>query len=96
MNGKLIHGASDVAGEIGHITVDFNGRRCGCGNDGCLEAYASGPAIARRTVEALQAVRQHRQDVLVQDIRMPEKDGFTVLREMKREKLATKVVAGLP
>jgi len=55
VNGKLIHGASDVAGEIGHITVDFNGRRCGCGNDGCLEAYASGPAIARRTVEALQA-----------------------------------------
>ena len=42
--------------------------------------------------EALQAVRQHRPDVLVQDIRMPEKDGFTVLREMKREKLATKVV----
>jgi glucokinase len=55
VDGKLVHGASDVAGEIGHITIDTNGRRCGCGNDGCLEAYASGPAIARRTVEALEA-----------------------------------------
>ncbi|HEV8196931.1 MAG TPA: ROK family protein [Gemmatimonadales bacterium] len=54
-DGKLVHGASDVAGEIGHITIEVNGRRCGCGNDGCLEAYASGPAIARRAVEAIEA-----------------------------------------
>ena len=50
-----MHGASDAAAEIGHITIDVNGRRCGCGNDGCLEAYASGPAIARRAVEAIEA-----------------------------------------
>ncbi|MGQ0703964.1 MAG: ROK family protein [Gemmatimonadales bacterium] len=55
VGGRLVHGASDVAGEIGHITVEMNGRRCGCGNDGCLEAYASGPAIARRAVEAIEA-----------------------------------------
>jgi glucokinase len=55
VDGKLVHGASDAAGEIGHITIDVNGRRCGCGNDGCLEAYASGPAIARRAVEAIEA-----------------------------------------
>jgi glucokinase len=55
VDGKLVHGASDAAAEIGHITIDVNGRRCGCGNDGCLEAYASGPAIARRAVEAIEA-----------------------------------------
>jgi glucokinase len=55
IDGKLYHGASDVAGEIGHITIDTNGRRCSCGNDGCLEAYTSGPAIARRAVEAIEA-----------------------------------------
>lgn len=55
IDGKLLHGTSDVAGEVGHITIETNGRRCGCGNDGCLEAYASGPAIARRTIEALEA-----------------------------------------
>ncbi|HLS48079.1 MAG TPA: ROK family protein [Gemmatimonadales bacterium] len=55
MGGRLYHGASDSAGEIGHITIDSNGRRCACGNYGCLEAYASGPAIARRATEALEA-----------------------------------------
>ncbi len=55
VDGRLYHGASDVAGEVGHITIDANGRRCACGNEGCLEAYASGPAIARRAVEALRA-----------------------------------------
>ena len=53
LNGQLYHGASDVAGEVGHATIDSNGRRCKCGNYGCLEAYASGPAIAERAREAL-------------------------------------------
>jgi glucokinase len=53
LDGRLYHGASDVAGEIGHATIDSTGRRCGCGNYGCLEAYASGPAIAERAREAL-------------------------------------------
>jgi glucokinase len=55
VNGRLYHGASDCAGEIGHTTVEVNGRRCKCGNYGCLEAYASGPAIAGRAVEAIEA-----------------------------------------
>ncbi len=55
IDGRLLHGASDVAAEIGHITIETNGRRCGCGNDGCLEAYASGPAIARRAIEMIEA-----------------------------------------
>ena len=53
INEQLYHGASDVAGEIGHTTIDVNGRHCKCGNYGCLEAYASGPAIATRAAEAL-------------------------------------------
>jgi glucokinase len=53
LNGQLYHGASDVAGEIGHTTIDSTGRRCKCGNYGCLEAYCSGPAIAERAREAL-------------------------------------------
>jgi glucokinase len=55
MDGRLYHGASDVAGEIGHTTIDTEGRRCKCGNYGCLEAYASGPNIALRAVEELEA-----------------------------------------
>lgn len=53
--GDLYRGASDIAGEIGHMTIDSNGRRCNCGNYGCLEAYASGPAIAARAVEGIEA-----------------------------------------
>lgn len=55
IDGRLFHGASDCAGEIGHITIDTSGRRCKCGNYGCLEAYASGPAIASRAVEAVES-----------------------------------------
>lgn len=55
LNGEIFHGVSDVAGEIGHMTIDSTGRKCKCGNYGCLEAYASGPAIAARAVEGIEA-----------------------------------------
>jgi glucokinase len=55
LDGQLVRGASGGAGEIGHTTIDFTGRRCRCGNYGCLEAYASGPNIAARAREGLEA-----------------------------------------
>ncbi|MBI4521304.1 MAG: ROK family protein [Gemmatimonadetes bacterium] len=54
LDGEIFHGVSDAAGEIGHMTIDLTGRRCKCGNYGCLEAYASGPAIAARAVEGIE------------------------------------------
>jgi glucokinase len=60
LDGRLYHGASDVAGEIGHTTIDTEGRHCKCGNYGCLEAYASGPNIALRAIEALEAGAESR------------------------------------
>lgn len=46
LNGKLVRGAANAAGEIGHIKMDMTGGPlCGCGDYGCFEAYASGPAI---------------------------------------------------
>jgi predicted NBD/HSP70 family sugar kinase/uncharacterized phosphosugar-binding protein len=44
--GRLLVGPDDRLGEIGHMTWRQGGPRCGCGNSGCLEVYASGPAIA--------------------------------------------------
>jgi glucokinase len=55
IDGEIHHGASDAAGEFGHTTIDFTGRKCKCGNYGCLEAYASGPNIAARAVEGIEA-----------------------------------------
>ena len=50
-HGVLLRGAQGAGGEMGHITIQATGPRCGCGNHGCLEALASGTAIARRARE---------------------------------------------
>ncbi len=55
IGGEIHHGASDAAGEFGHMTIDSTGRKCKCGNYGCLEAYASGPNIAARAIEGIEA-----------------------------------------
>ncbi len=47
IDGELLHGATGTAGEIGHTTLDETGALCYCGNRGCLETVASGPAIIR-------------------------------------------------
>lgn len=52
--GEILHGADGMAGEIGHITVNPEGPRCGCGNNGCLEVYASAKGIIERTIEAIE------------------------------------------
>lgn len=53
VNGQLHLGIGGTAGELGHTVIDFNGPRCGCGNYGCLEVYASGPAIAAMGMKAV-------------------------------------------
>ena len=57
LRGELITGPQGMACEIGHMTIALDGRHCKCGNDGCLEAYASGPNIAARAREGLEAGR---------------------------------------
>jgi glucokinase len=49
LGGRLLDGAAGNAGHIGHVIVEPDGRTCGCGAQGCLEAEASGTAIAART-----------------------------------------------
>jgi glucokinase len=58
LDGRLYRGAAGNGGEFGHVTIDWTGRRCGCGQRGCVEAYASGSAIARRAAEALAHGRE--------------------------------------
>ena len=53
--GKIYRGTSGCAGDIGHISLNKTGPICTCGNTGCLEALAGGPAIADRAVRAAQA-----------------------------------------
>ena len=59
LDGRLYRGANGNAGEVGHMrVVHQGGPLCGCGKRGCLEAFCSGPAIARRTKEALRRSSQ--------------------------------------
>ena len=56
LDGRLYRGANGNAGEIGHMrVVPEGGPLCGCGKRGCLEAFCSGPSIARRTRQAMSA-----------------------------------------
>lgn len=54
VNGRLYEGRTGAAGEGGHLSIDYKGPICGCGKRGCIEAFASGPAIARRARAKLE------------------------------------------
>jgi glucokinase-like ROK family protein len=54
-HGEVYRGANGSAGDVGHICVDPAGPRCHCGNLGCVETMAAGPAIARATTDAAQS-----------------------------------------
>lgn len=57
IGGEIWHGVSDMAAEIGHMTIVVDGRRCNCGNHGCFEAYASATGITARVREAIAGGR---------------------------------------
>lgn len=49
LDGKLFHGSNFAGAEFGHMSICYNGRKCNCGSIGCLEMYASAPAIVKDT-----------------------------------------------
>ena len=74
-NGKIHRGSIGCAGDIGHICVDKQGAICRCGNTGCLEAMAAGPAISEK---AMQAAKNGLSPLLLQ---MLESNGGTLRPE---------------
>lgn len=54
INGRVYTGSSGMAGEIGHVVYEANGRACGCGKRGCIEAYGSGSSIVRIAREMVE------------------------------------------
>lgn len=55
LNGKIYRGSTSNALEVGHTTINMSGRRCGCGNNGCVEAVSSGTAIMKVAKDALES-----------------------------------------
>lgn len=83
IDGKLYRGATGNGGELGHVTVDCEGRPCrGCGRRGCLEAYVSGTSIAERAKEAGLG------DVTASDVAAAARDGDAVASEVWDETTA--------
>lgn len=59
INGKIVYGSDGFAGELGHVTmVREDGRLCGCGRTGCLEAYCSATGVARTAREMLSKTNE--------------------------------------
>lgn len=58
INGQLVYGCDGMAGELGHVIMRRDGRHCGCGRRGCLEAYCSATGVARTAREWLTATER--------------------------------------
>ena len=54
LEGDVWHGLDDAAGELGHMSINFDGPHCNCGSYGCIEAYASAPATVRRALKGIE------------------------------------------
>ena len=92
LNGDLYHGHNLTAGEIGHMVIEVNGPKCGCGNRGCFEALASRTAIFRE----IQAAVKDGQETLLTDMLgkdLSDMRSGDLRKAIRRgDKLATKVV----
>jgi glucokinase len=86
----LLHGATDSAGEIGHIVINYNGRQCGCGGRGHLEAYASRSAITRVLSEELRRGRESKLRAMLPDPLPDAPDGTLIRSHMIAQAIAQK------
>jgi glucokinase len=87
-NGEHYTGATDTAGEIGHTIVDLNGRICGCGGTGHLEAYASRTAIVRTILNGLYSGRHSVLSKIVQEVNPSDPGGSGIRSKALAEALA--------
>jgi glucokinase len=93
IDGEMYGGKSGAAGELGHVVIDMNGPPCGCGARGCLEALASGTAIARKGEELaegggspiLARLRREEGRVTAETMQRAAEMGDTASREAFRE-----------
>ncbi len=92
VNGQIIHGASGVAGEIGHVLVsqDPGARLCGCGRRGCLEAYVGGKHLEEMVNEILPALvrRSRNVDVAKADEMIPDNPRMEIIWQRATDFLA--------
>ncbi|WP_405097050.1 ROK family protein [Oceanobacillus sp. FSL H7-0719] len=81
LDGKLYHGSKDLAGEVGHMTIDMNGERCECGSRGCLQTFVSAPSIVRHANKKMPEKNIHSSRQLYQLALQGDKDCIQMLEE---------------
>jgi len=81
IDGHIWHGRTGAAAEGGHMTIDRNGPQCGCGKHGCIEAFASGPAIAARVAQRMKADTPITCETVAEAWRVGDPVAEVVLRE---------------
>ena len=87
--GNLIYGNDGLAGEMGHITIDMNGRKCNCGKYGCLESYVSATGIGK-TIN--QMIKKNPEDKLLNSIKNGQLDGLKLDKAFDEDnKIAKKI-----
>ena len=89
IEGKLFHGSNFSAGELGHTSIDYSGRLCRCGSVGCLEAYASVPAMLEST-RALVRERTNRSALHDLDGKVTLRNVFSAAK--KGDELANEII----
>lgn len=75
VNGQMVYGCDGMAGELGHVIVEKDGRDCGCGRKGCLETYCSATGIARTAHEILEKTDR---PTLLRETPIEEVDGLAI------------------
>ncbi len=90
-NGRILEGVLGTAGEIGHMTIDWRGPRCNCGNIGCLESIASGTAIARHANERIVLGKPDSQALVDFVLAHPESSADANTPYDSRESFATPI-----
>ena len=93
VNGQMVYGSDGFAGELGHVTMvrGAEGRSCGCGRKGCLEAYCSATGVARTAREFLQKTKE---PSLLRDINLEEITSLDVsIAAGKGDKMALDIFA---
>jgi glucokinase len=81
LNGRIWPGADGMAGEIGHMTIIPDGRRCGCGNTGCLEMYASSRGVVMTYLERSSRVN----GITSEDIYQAARSGDTLAGDVMKD-----------
>ncbi len=89
-DGQLLLGEHGASGEVGHTVIRQGGRSCHCGNQGCLEAYASGTALWERALEAMAAgrpstLKRYGEAFAAEQIGQEAREGDVLAGELIRE-----------